>query len=270
MTEALRYEWVRIRTVRSTIWLSVIALAFGIGLSFLVSMGTSFSFGSSSPPSRADVEGMGPGIVTQFAALGAPYFVAYILAMIGVFAWGHEYRHGMIRATLTALSSRTASWVAKFLVVGLWVLVVGALTMLGSLLAGLLWLSDDPVDLVTSATAAAVVRTLVYTLLLTWVAAAFTAVTRNQTAALVLLFLWPLAVENVITLVFQLVPALRPHSDLTRFLPFNAGGRIVNQFTEATSVFGQPLSLVGALLIFGGLAVAGMAASLALFHRRDA
>ena len=53
-------------------------------------------------------------------------------------------------------------------------------------------------------------------------------------------------------------------------LPFNAGGRIVNQFTEATSVFGQPLSLVGALLILGGLAVAGMAASLALFHRRDA
>ena len=113
-------------------------------------------------------------------------------------------------------------------------------------------------------------RTLIYTLLMTWVAAAFTALSRNQTAALVLLFLWPLAVENVITLVFQLVPALRSHADLTRFLPFNAGGRIVNQFNEATSVFGQPLSLVGALVIFGGLAVAGMVASLVLFHRRDA
>jgi ABC-type transport system involved in multi-copper enzyme maturation permease subunit len=213
---------------------------------------------------------MGPGVVTQFASMGAPYFVAYILAMIGVFAWGHEYRHGMIRATLTALNSRTASWVAKFVVVGLWVLVVAVLTMLGSLLTGLLWLSDDPVDLVTSATAGAIVRTLVYTLLLTWVAAAFTALTRNQTAALVLLFLWPLAVENVITLVFQLVPALREHAELTRFLPFNAAGRIVEQVEEASSVFGQPLSLAGALVIFGGVAAIGMAASLALFHRRDA
>jgi ABC-2 type transport system permease protein len=270
MIAALRYEWVRIRTIRSTIWLSVIALVFGVGLSFLVAMGTSFSFDSGNPPTGEDLDGIGPGVVTQFGALGAPYFVAYILAMIGVFAWGHEYRHGMIRATLTALRSRTASWVAKFVVVGGWVLVIASLTMLGSLLAGLLWLSDDPVDLVTSETFGAIVRTLVYTLLLTWVAAAFTALTRNQTAALVLLFLWPLAVENVITLVFQLVPALRSHAELTRFLPFNAGDRIVNQFAEATSAFGDPLSLVGALVIFGGLTVVGMAVSLALFHRRDA
>jgi ABC-2 type transport system permease protein len=270
MIDALRYEWVRIRTIRSTIWLSVIALVFGIGLSFLVAMGTSFSFDAGSGPAGADLAGIGPGVVTQFATMGVPYFVAYILAMIGVFAWGHEYRHGMIRATLTALNSRTSSWVAKFVVVGLWVVLVGVLTMLGSLLAGLVWLADDPVRLVTGATAGAAVRTLVYTVLLTWVAAAFTALTRNQTAALVLLFLWPLAVENVITLVFQLVPALRSHADLTRFLPFQAADRILNQGTEATSVFGQPLSLAGALVIFGGLAVVGMAASLALFHRRDA
>lgn len=270
MIEALRYEWVRIRTIRSTIWLSVIALVFGIGLSFLVAMGTSFSFDSGTGPRGADLAAIGPGVITQFATMGAPYFVAYILAMIGVFAWGHEYRHGMIRATLTALNSRSASWVAKFVVVGVWVLVVGLLTMLGSLLAGLVWLSDDPVRLVSGATAGAAVRTLVYTVLLTWTAAAFTALTRNQTAALVLLFLWPLAVENVISLVFQLVPALRSHADLTRFLPFNAAGRILNQAADATSVFGQPLSLAGALLIFGGLTVAGMAASLALFHRRDA
>lgn len=270
MIEALRYEWVRIRTIRSTIWLSVIALVFGVGLSFLVSMGISFSFRSSEGPVGEDLAGIGPGVVTQFASIGLPYFVAYILAMIGVFAWGHEYRHGMIRATLTALNSRTASWVAKFLVVGLWVVFVGVLTMVGSLLAGLVWLADDPVRLVTGATAGAAVRTLVYTVLLTWLAAAFTALTRNQTAALVVLFLWPLAVENVIAAVFQLVPALRSHADLTRFLPFNAAGRIVDQTTEATSVFGQPLSLVGALMIFGGVAAVGMAASLALFHRRDA
>ena len=150
-----------------------------------------------------------------------------MLAMVSVFAWGHEYRHGMVRATLTAVRSRRAVWGAKFLVVGAWVLAVALLTMLVSLLAGWLWLRGDGLDLVNGSTWAAVGRTLVYTLLFTWLAAAFTALVRNQTAALVLLFLWPLAVENVVSVVFALVPALRPHAEVTRFLPFNAGARII-------------------------------------------
>lgn len=270
MTAALAYEWARIRTIRSTYWLSAIALVFGIGLSFLVAMGTHFAFDAGQPPSAADLADMGPGLVTQFAAVGVPYFVAYILAMLSVFAWGHEYRHGMVRTTLTTLSSRTATWGAKFAVVGVWVLLVAVLAMAGSLLAGWLWLRGDGVSVLTGATWAAAARTLLYTLLFTWLACAFTALIRNQTAALVLLFLWPLVVESVITVVFTLVPALRDHAGVTRFLPFNAASRIVNRIPEADSVFGDPLSPVGAALIFGALTLVAMAASLALFHRRDA
>lgn len=269
MTAALAYEWMRIRTVRSTYWLSAIALVFGIGLSFLVAMGTHFAFGSSQPPTASDLRGIGPGIATQFAAFGVPYFVAYILAMVSVFAWGHEYRHGMVRATLTALNSRTASWVAKFVVVGLWVLAVALLTMLGSILAGWLWLHGDGVTLVTGATWRVAARTLLYTLLFSWLAAAFTALVRNQTAALVLLFLWPLAVENVVSVVFALVPALRSHSDLTRFLPFTAGTRIISQIPRADDFFGNPLSVGGAVVIFGVLTALAMVASFVLFARRD-
>ena len=95
---------------------------------------------------------------------------------------------------------------------------------------------------------------------------------RNQTAALVLLFLWPLAIENVITLVFFLVPGLRDHSELTRFLPFTAGGRIQNDsiFSAGETLFGDPMTWVGGLVVFGGLSAALMAASLALFRVRDA
>jgi ABC-2 type transport system permease protein len=256
--------------IRSTYWLSAIAVLFGVGLSFLVAMGTHFSFDSSQPPSRGDLRGFGAGVATQFAWFGVPYFVGYILAMISVFAWGHEYRHGMIRATLTAIDSRTASWVAKFLVVGAWTLAVTALTIVGALLSGWAWLHGDGVRLMTSDTWSAIGGALLYTLLFTWLAAAFTALVRNQTAALVLLFLWPLAIESVITVVFELVPALRDHSEVARFLPFSAGSRIIGRFDEADSLFGSPLSLAGALVIFGGLTVAAMAGSLALFHKRDA
>ena len=270
MRAALAYEWTRIRTIRSTYWLSVIALVFGVGLSFLVAMGTHFTYGGPSEPTPADLRGIGPGLATQFAVFGVPYFVAYILAMISVFAWGHEYRHGMIRATLTALNSRTAAWVAKFVVVGLWVVAVALLTMLGSILVGWLWLHGHDVPIATGATWRTVARTLVYTLLFSWLAAAFTALVRNQTAALVLLFLWPLAVENVVSVVFSLVPAVRDHAEVTRFLPFNAGSRIISQVPGADGAFGSPLSVWAAVVVFGGLTAVAMAVSLALFHRRDA
>ena len=270
MTGALRYEWTRITTIRSTYWLSVLAVLLGVALSFVAAMGASFAFHSSQPPTVEDLGPFDQGVVTQFAAFGAPYFVAYLLAMVSVFAWGHEYRHGMVRATLTALSSRTASWAAKFVVVAVWVASVTAVVVLGSAAVGWLWLHDDGVDMFNGDTWGLMLWTVVYAVLFSWVAAGFTALLRNQTAALVLLFVWPLAIENVVKLVFQIVPTLRPHVGFTRFLPFDAGGRIINTMVSGDSVFGQPLAQLGGLIVFGALAVAVMVASLVLFRRRDA
>ena len=89
MTDAIRYEWVRIRTIRSTYWLSVIALVFGVGLSFAGLDGhrTSRS-GRTSRPSVSDLDGLGPRLTTQFAVFGVPYFVAYLLAMVSVSSRG--------------------------------------------------------------------------------------------------------------------------------------------------------------------------------------
>ena len=114
MTDAIRYEWVRIRTIRSTWWLSVIALVFGVGLSTLVAMGTHFALSRTSRPRSRTWTDSGPPS-PPFASFGVPDFVAYLLAMVSVFAWGHEYRHGMVRATLTAVGpgrrcGRRSSW----------------------------------------------------------------------------------------------------------------------------------------------------------------
>jgi hypothetical protein len=155
-------------------------------------------------------------------------------------------------------------------VVGLWVAAVTALTLLGSTAVGWLWLHDDAVDMFNADTWPLMLWTVVYAVLFSWVAAGFTALLRNQTAALVLLFVWPLAIENVVKLVFEVVPSLRPHADVTRFLPFDAGSRIVNSLQSAGTVFGDPLSRLGGLAVFGGLTVAVMVAALVLFRRRDA
>lgn len=269
MVNALRYEWTRIRTIRSTWWLSVIAVGFGVGLSLVAAIGTSVAFDSGHPPQARDVATMGPAITTQFAVLGAPYFVAYILAMVGVFAWGHEYRHGMIRATLTALSSRSHAWLAKYVVVALWVGLVALVTLLGSALMAYLFLHDNGVPVWTPATWRAIGRTVGYTVVFVWLASAFTSLVRNQTAALVLMFLWPLAVESVVSIIFAAVPALRTHADLTRFLPFHAGGRIIAS-QHPGHLFGTPLSAWGGLVVFGGVTVVALVLSSVLFRRRDA
>ena len=66
------------------------------------------------------------------------------------------------------------------------------------------------------------------TVLLTWLAMAFTALTRSQAFALVTIFLWPLLIESLFNVFFQLVPGLRDHQDVLRFLPFAAQRRMVD------------------------------------------
>ncbi|GGF42031.1 ABC transporter [Marmoricola endophyticus] len=267
--DALRYEWARLTTIRSTWWLTGAALVVGIGLALLISALSAHEFGKN-PPSGSDIEGLGPFVVTQLAATGqVPSLVGFLLAIVGIFAWGHEYRHGMIRASLTALRSREALWVAKYVVVGAWVVVAQLVTMLVSGVIGEVLL-DGYASVLDGATFQTMAWQLLSTLLLTWLAMAFTSLTRSQAFALTAIFLWPLLVENVIRLVFVLVPSLNDAVAVTRLLPFSAQRRMTDVLSEASGTFGDPLSAVGGTVIFGGLTVVLMIAAYVAFTRRDA
>lgn len=269
MRAALAYEWMRIRTIRSTWWLTGLALVLGIGVSTLFSWAFHHDF-THSGVSAEDLDLLAPAVVTQLAATGhVPSIVCFILAILGIFAWGHEYRHGMIRASLTSLNSRAALWTAKYVVVAVWVAVVAFLTMLGSGLVAVVFLHDY-VSIFTAQTWSIIGRQVLYGVLLTWLAMAFTSITRSQAFALVSIFLWPLLVESLVHVFFLLVPGLKDHTEVLRFLPFEAGNRMVDVLTDSTSTFGDPLSALGGTVAFGGLAVLLMAASFALFQRRDA
>lgn len=265
MIDALRYEFARIRTIRSTWWLTGLTFVIGVGIALLLA----FSF-RGEVASADDADLLGPLVVTQLSATGQmPCLVAFLLAIIGVFAWGHEYRHGMIRASLTALNSRTSLWVAKYAVVGVWVVVTAFVTMLVSVLVSGAVVGPQ-VPLLTGETWQAMGRLLVYVLLLTWLAMAFTSITRSQAFALVTMFLWPLLIESLVVGLFSLVPSLRDHSALTRFLPFRAGARVLDVTSHGSSTFGDPMTFVGGLLVFAGVTVVLMAVALVLFDRRDA
>jgi ABC-type transport system involved in multi-copper enzyme maturation permease subunit len=269
MRSALVYEWLRIRTIRSTWWLTVLAIVLGIGISTLFSWAIHHDF-STGGPRGDELDGLGAAVVTQLAATGEiPSVVCFVLAILGIFAWGHEYRHGMIRASLTALNSRPALWVAKYVLVGAWVAVVAFVTMVLSGLVATVFLSDW-ITVFSAQTWGVIGRQVLFGVLLAWLAMAFTASTRSQAFALVALFLWPLLIEHLVQLFFLLVPGLRDHTDVLRFLPFDAGNRMVDVLREAPSTFGSPLSPLGGTIVFGGLALVLMAASYVLFAKRDA
>lgn len=269
MRAALAYEWMRIRTIRSTWWLTGLALVLGIGVSTLFSWAFHHDF-THSGVSAEDLQLLAPAVVTQLAATGhVPSIVCFILAILGIFAWGHEYRHGMIRASLTALNSRAALWTAKYVVVAVWVAVVAFLTMLGSGLVAVVFLHDY-VSIFTAQTWGIIGRQVLYGVLLAWLAMAFTSITRSQAFALVSIFLWPLLVESLVHVFFLLVPGLKDHTEVLRFLPFEAGNRMVDVLTDSTSTFGDPLSALGGTIVFGGLAAVLMAVSFVLFKQRDA
>lgn len=269
MRSALAYEWMRIRTIRSTWWLTGLAVVVGVGISMLFSWAIHHDF-SQSGVHGSDLEGLGAAVVTQLAASGhIPSVVSFILAILGIFAWGHEYRHGMIRASLTALNSRSSLWIAKYLVLGLWVAVVSFVTMLASGVVGVIYLHSW-ITVFDAQTWSIIGREVLYGVLLTWLAMAFTSLTRSQAFALTSIFLWPLLIESLIEVFFLLVPGLRDHDQILRFLPFRAANRMVAVLEPASDTFGYPLSALGGTIVFGGLAVVLMAASYALFEKRDA
>lgn len=267
MTDALRYEWTRLLTLRSTWWLSGIAALLGCGVALLIAQAFSSEISGNGGPTGDDLRMLPGAVASDGASVFVPYLLAFVVAMVGIFAWGHEYRHGMVRATLTAVPDRVAVWAAKFIVVGVWVSVLTAAVGTVSLLLGALVLSGSGVDVVSADGWGMVGRCTAYTLLLTWVVSAFTAVVRQQVVALVLMFLWPFVIENVITGIVLGVPALNERfAGAVRFLPFDAGQRMIRDIAFSEN----PLSAWEGFAVFATLCVVLLAASLVLFRRRDA
>lgn len=269
MSAALRYEWRRLWTIRSTYWLIGLTLAVQGVLTFLVAWGLS----TSGDIGDEEVEAV-TGVMTLGASFGqSPLLIAYLVAMFGVFTLGHEYRYGMIRATLTAVPNRTAVFAAKVLVT---VLVAAVMALLCALL-GLLWAS---VFIDGGATSEGevwqtVLGTVLYTVLFAVFALAATGLVRNQTGALAVVLLLPLVVENILKVILQVLANIGGNDvdDIAKVFPFDAGAQMfAGRGADAiNSLSGfEPLGAVAGglvMLVFVGALLAG---AYALFLSRDA
>lgn len=258
MIDALRFESVRIRTLRSTYWL--------IGLGLLITAAVAFIIAFATRDDPLDAE-MAASVLTGGAEFAT--FIPIFMAIIGVFATGHEYRHGTIQPTLTAIPQRSRLLLAKIVVVSVTAVVVVAISLLINLVIGIIFWGEAPTfdSPLNEVVPGYFVLVVLYTILGLALAQLF----RGVPSALVVLLVTPLLVEGLIS-GLSLVPALDWLQPALKFLPFSAGTRLLA--TQPYDPQGGPdfdyldrWASGGVFAIFVGII---LAVAWVLFRKRDA
>lgn len=250
MTGSLRYEWVRISTVRSTWVLVALAIVLPAGFAVFLTWLISAALG----PASGDPQGGPTGGITVFVPL-----VAALLCTIGAAAFGQEYRHGLIRITLSTFPRRTPVFLAKAVMVAAFTVVAAAAAIVAVVLGealggvigggGLQW--DD------AAVSGMGLRCLIYIVLFVLIAFALTALTRNQPLGIIVPILLATVVEGIISVIAQ----VNDWAWMTWVLPFT--GAMAGVTGEGPEAWGH----LGVLALW--FLVLAVPAWL-LFEKRDA
>jgi ABC-2 type transport system permease protein len=124
----LHAEWTKLRTLASTWWLLLAAVALIIAVGATV--GAAFQC---QPSACAPAQTGADPAKISFSGV---YLGQVVVALAATTAIGGEYGTGMIRLTLTAVPRRLSVLAAKAAVVAGWALAAGLLAALGSELAG--------------------------------------------------------------------------------------------------------------------------------------
>src|SRR6201996_1992849 len=115
---ALRSEFTKIRSVRSTYWTLLVLLAVSIGIGAAICAGTAANWNQTSAADRATFD------ATQVSIAGLFYLGQLVIVVFGAIVLTAEYSTGMIRTSLTAMPRRVTVYAAKALVFAVVALVV--------------------------------------------------------------------------------------------------------------------------------------------------
>jgi ABC-2 type transport system permease protein len=132
MTEALRAEWTKLRTLAGTGWLLVGTVTLTIGVSAAVAAATHVSSQGGQDPTKLALTGIDLGQA--------------VVAVLAILAISEEYGTGMIRVTLSAVPRRLALLTAKAANVAGLTLLAALIAVAGCLLAGRLMLPAAGLD----------------------------------------------------------------------------------------------------------------------------
>lgn len=255
---ALRSEFTKIRSVRSTMW-SLLAMAgVSIGLMSLIVFARMHAWSQLPPPERAALAQHPLSMI-----IFRPVMVCQlVVAVLGVLVVSAEYSTGMIRSTLQAQPRRLTVLLAKITVFAALMLVVGEVLSFAAFYVGrALIAAHVTVNLRDAGVTRSVIGAGLYLGLVGLFALAFGALLRHTAGAIT-------AVLGLILIVSNLT-GLLPYSwgaHINAWMPTNAGQLIM----QPHQLPGDLLSPWQGLIVFAGWTVLLLVVAGILFKKRDA
>ena len=247
MNSAIKAEFRKLTTVRSTYFISALALLLVCFFAFYVSGWRINNSDLHNPTTLA-------GDVT-----GAIHVVSIFAAFIAVLLVTHEYRYNTIMHTLTLSNSRSKVLVAKILVITGFAVVFTVVLGVISPLLSLLGIHAHHLNLVpqTIHYSNLIWRSLFFGwgYVMAWLLIA--TLVRNQVGTIIILLIAPATIEGLLGLVLKSNSVYLPFTSLDTVL-----GQSLNYRTTIT-----PLR---AVFIFSSYLVIGWIIAWILFLRRDA
>ena len=256
---ALRSEFTKLRSVRSTYWTLLAMVVVSVGIGAAISGGVSANWSQMSPGDRATFD------ATQVSLFAFFQLGQLVLAVLGALAITSEYSTGMIRTSLTAQPRRGAVYAAKAIVFAAVALVVSLVTSFIAFFLGQALLASTGASATLSDpnVLRAIIGSALFVTLVGLIAFAIGAIIRHTAGAITTI----IAVMFVIPIITNFLPQ-NWHDDIVRFMPDSAG-RVVsvtvagNEFPHLWSAWPQfAVTVIYAAVLLG---VGGY-----LFRRRDA
>lgn len=253
---SLRSEWIKVRSVRSTMW----SLLVTIGL--MVGLGALFCAARVARADRLD-----PGELRNFDptgfSLNGIFLAQLAIGILGVLVITSEYATGQIRATLGAVPQRGCVLAAKVVVYFAVALVVG---LIGSFAAffigqGILSAKFHQASLGDAHVLRAVVGGAVYLAVLGALGVGLGAILRRTAGAIAAL----VGLLLILPILVNFLPSPW-NDDINKYLPLQAGSNIFHTAPPAST----DLSLTVGFIVFCAYAVVALVLGAVLLIRRDA
>ena len=254
--DTLRAERIKLTSVQSPLWCTVIIVALGLGLAAIL--------GSVSRTSVGMDDEMGVFYPTVDTAIsGVTGFGVLVLMILAALSVTSEYRFGIIRTTFQATPNRALLLTMKALLIGVFGAVLTFAVALGAFfVAKALAGPDAGRELVLDGGDSwrAIYGTAIYAFLCVVLAVGVGTLLRQSAGTIALLMLWPLLIESLFALFGSVGAKIQP------FLPFANANHFLGQEQGIDFHWGP----WGSLLYFAVFSVVVFAISIVVVKERDA
>jgi ABC-2 type transport system permease protein len=268
----LRSEWIKLVTLRSTVWCYVILVVLTVGLGVLIAAVISTSGDSEVTGMITAETAQSTWLMMSTAGIG---FAQLVIAVLGALVITGEYATGMIRSTFAAVPRRLPALLGKILVFGFvsFVVALAALVVTALLVVPIFAAADLELDVGDPAVWLGLVGAAGFVALVGLMSLGIGAIIRNTAGAIAAALGLLLVAPTILQLLGGLTRA-EWALNASVFLPSSAGAQISSYPSEPfelpEGIF-QPIVLepLEALLVLLAWVVVPLIVGAVLMKRRD-